>query len=343
MNHDDVPRAAFGPSKRGASVESFKVMDVLRRANELETKFRTTDDDDDDDDGDGDGNGGRGVGTGGDGGGGIAGRAGGGGGVCHCEVGQPGSGAPGPVVRAAIGALSGGNGDGDGGDVDGRLGYTDAFGLISLRTKISDHYARRYPRRLSRRRRRPPVATVENDVDGDDDDGYDDDGSVGNDARDDKIDINRIVVTTGSSGGFLLAFTACFDVGDVVAIASCGYPCYRNILGAFGCALASVNVNGEFKLTSFELRMEIDRRRRMGEARLGGLILSSPSNPTGAMLSPDELREICELCDMEGIRFISDEIYHGGCARPVPSFSCPPFLPLSPLFNPTPSPTSTSP
>jgi aspartate/methionine/tyrosine aminotransferase len=283
----------FGPSKRGMSVESFKVMDVLRRANELESKFRTGEDD-------GDGDGGGGIGGGG-------GRGGGGGGVCHCEVGQPGSGAPRSVVRAAIEALSGNGNGNENGDVDGRLGYTDAFGLISLRTRISNHYAKKYP---CPPRRRPSAAATADDLNDEDD------GNGNN-----EIDIDRIVVTTGSSGGFLLAFTACFDVGDTIAIASSGYPCYRNILSALGCALASVKVNDEFKLTSRELRMEIERRKEMGEERLRGLILSSPSNPTGAMLSPDELREICELCDEEGIRFLSDEIYHGAyCVPPPASF-----------------------
>ena len=126
-----------------------------------------------------------------------------------------------------------------------------------------------------------------------------------------EIPTDRIVVTTGSSGGFLLAFTSCFDTGDVVAIASSGYPCYRNILQALGCDLANVRINKNFKLTATELRSEIQSRRESGKKALKGLILSSPSNPTGAMLSSDEIKELCELCDEENIRFLSDEIYHG--------------------------------
>jgi aspartate/methionine/tyrosine aminotransferase len=154
------------------------------------------------------------------------------------------------------------------------MGYTDAFGLLPLREKIAHHYATKY--QLSE-----PLST------------------------------KRIVVTTGSSGAFLLAFTACFDAGDVVAIASSGYPCYRNILEALGCSLGSVTINEQFKLTAKELKNEIVRRRAANEAPLKGLILSSPSNPTGAMLSPDELKELCALCDKENIQFLSDEIYHG--------------------------------
>ena len=141
------------------------------------------------------------------------------------------------------------------------MGYTDAFGLLALREKISAHYKKVY-KELSQ-----------------------------------APDPSRIVVTTGSSGGFLLAFTACFDAGDVVAIASSGYPCYRNILSALDCDLAHVPINDEFKLTAKELKAEIIRRAEKAEKPIKGLILSSPSNPTGAMLTPDELRELCQLCD----------------------------------------------
>lgn len=211
-------------SNRASSVPSFKVMDVLQRANELQAEGRR---------------------------------------VIHCEVGQPASGAPKTVANAAKECLESGH----------VMGYTDAFGLFDLRQKISDHYKNKYGL--------------------------------------DPVDIKRIVVTTGSSGAFLLAFTACFDVGDTVAVASSGYPCYRNILGSLGVNLANVPINNEFKLTAKELRVEIDRRKESGEDQIKGLILSSPSNPTGAMLSPFELKELCALCDEERIQFLSDEIYHG--------------------------------
>lgn len=212
-------------SQRSSRVESFKVMDVLKRANELESLGHA---------------------------------------VLHCEIGQPQTGAPAAVVQAAAHALS----------ERSTMGYTDAFGLLALREKIAEHYVTRYPLQSP-----PPT--------------------------------DRIVVTTGSSGAFLLAFTACFDAGDVVAIASSGYPCYRNILSALGCPQANILVNAEFKLTAVELEMEVKRRQASGEPRLKGLILSSPSNPTGSMLTPDELRDLCVLCEHEEIQFLSDEIYHG--------------------------------
>jgi len=157
-----------------------------------------------------------------------------------------------------------------------KLGYTDSMGLLELRATIARHYLSRY-----------------------------------DDVPESSVDTSRIVVTTGSSGAFLLAFTAAFDTGDTIAIASSGYPCYRNILGALGCELQNVDVNADFKLTATELRAELERRSKAGESKIKGLILSSPSNPTGAMLTPDELQELCKLCDDEGIQFLSDEIYHG--------------------------------
>jgi aspartate/methionine/tyrosine aminotransferase len=72
-----------------------------------------------------------------------------------------------------------------------------------------------------------------------------------------------------------------------------------------------VPISAEFKLTATELRKEIQQRKEEGKKKLKGLILSSPSNPTGAMLSVEELKELCELCEEEEIRFLSDEIYHG--------------------------------
>eukprot|EP00547_Thalassionema_nitzschioides_P002262 CAMPEP_0194217612 /NCGR_PEP_ID=MMETSP0156-20130528/21774_1 /TAXON_ID=33649 /ORGANISM="Thalassionema nitzschioides, Strain L26-B" /LENGTH=400 /DNA_ID=CAMNT_0038946705 /DNA_START=159 /DNA_END=1361 /DNA_ORIENTATION=- len=184
--------------------------------------------------------------------------------VIHCEVGQPETGAPNRVASAAVEALT----------EPQIMGYTDAFGLLALRQKISEHYTKKYN-------------------------------------LEESIPTSRIVVTTGSSGGFLLAFTACFDAGDFVAIASSGYPCYRNILSALGCNLINIAVNESFKLTATELQEEIDRRQVSGDIAIKGLILSSPSNPTGAMLDPSELKELCELCDNNGIQFLSDEIYHG--------------------------------
>lgn len=232
-------------SQRAANVESFKVMDVLQRANQLQAQGHR---------------------------------------VLHCEVGQPETGAPAAVAAAAVTALT----------ASATLGYTDAFGLLELREKIARHYSNYYY--SDRNQGNYDKTNTEHEGDA---------------LRNTSIPTSRIVVTTGSSGAFLLVFTACFDVGDVVAIASSGYPCYRNILQALGCQLCNVPINADFKLTANELTAEIQRRHTEGLPPLKGLILSSPSNPTGAMLTPAELRELCELTDQHGIQFLSDEIYHG--------------------------------
>jgi aspartate/methionine/tyrosine aminotransferase len=203
--------------------------------------------------------------------------------VLHCEVGQPETGAPLAVAMAAAAAAMGSDGDDN-------LGYTDSLGLYSLREKLAQHYARYY--------------TTTTTTPDDQENGV---GVV-------TIDPRNICITTGSSGAFLLAFTACFDVGDAVAVASAGYPCYRNILSALGIQVVPIDINhsnDQFKLTATELQTEVTRRAQLGLPPLKGLILSSPSNPTGSMLTTDELRELCTYTETHDIQFISDEIYHG--------------------------------
>ena len=114
----------------------------------------------------------------------------------------------------------------------------------------------------------------------------------------------RIAVTTGSSSGFLLAFLAAFEPGDRVALATPYYPAYRNFLIALGLepVLLPATAATGFHPTPALLDAETD---------LEGLIVASPANPTGSMLSPDELRQLVAYCADRGIRFVSDEIYHG--------------------------------
>jgi aspartate/methionine/tyrosine aminotransferase len=153
-----------------------------------------------------------------------------------------------------------------------KIGYTNANGILPLRQAIARHYQRKYG------------LTVSPD---------------------------SIIVTTGSSAAFLFAFLGCFDARDAVAICGTGYPCYRNILSALDLQFVCIPANQDFKLTAKELKVEIDHRAQNGLSKLKGLILSSPGNPTGAMLSKEELKDLCELCEENGIVFISDEIYHG--------------------------------
>lgn len=145
------------------------------------------------------------------------------------------------------------------------IGYTDARGNESLRARIARHYEDQYG--LS-------------------------------------VDPERVMVTTGSSGGFLLSFLAAFDPGDRVALAAPGYPAYRNILQALGVepVLLPSELEHRFQPT-------VDLLERAGN--LDGLIVASPSNPAGTMLDDAELATLARFCAANDIRLISDEIYHG--------------------------------
>jgi len=147
-----------------------------------------------------------------------------------------------------------------------KVGYTEALGIPALRERIAQYYKEYY------------------DV---------------------SLDARRVVVTTGSSTGFLLAFLSAFEQGDKVGLTAPGYPAYRNILKALGFEAIEIPVGPDthFQPTPQmldELGVELD-----------GLIVASPGNPTGSMLSREDLQGLCRYCDAKGIRFISDEIYHG--------------------------------
>src|SRR5688572_27976325 len=134
------------------------------------------------------------------------------------------------------------------------LGYTPAIGIVELRAAIADHHRRRY--------------------------GIDE-------TADD------VVVTTGSSGGLLLAFLAAFDVGDRVAIARPGYPCYRNVLAALGCEVVEIPT-----VPDTRFQPTVDQLAELHAAGpLAGLVVASPANPTGTMLLPDELAAIARWCE----------------------------------------------
>jgi aspartate/methionine/tyrosine aminotransferase len=180
-----------------------------------------------------------------------------GGRVIHMEVGQPFHAAPATALAAAKAAL----------DV-GRVGYTEALGIPSLRARIARHYGDTYG--LS-------------------------------------LDPARVVVTTGSSGGFILAFLALFEPGDRVALANPGYPPYRHILSALGCEPVLIE-------TSAETRWALSAKALIAahrEKSLKGVVIASPANPTGTMMDADHLSQLIAVAEAEGIRVISDEIYHG--------------------------------
>jgi aspartate/methionine/tyrosine aminotransferase len=148
------------------------------------------------------------------------------------------------------------------------LGYTEAFGILPLRERLAGHYRARY--------------------------------GV-------SVDPARIVVTPGSSGGFILSFLAAFEPGDRVALAAPGYPAYRNILVALGLEPVEIPTGPD---SAYQPTVPLLREMQRA-GRIDGLILASPANPTGSIVSAEGLAEISRYCDEEGIRLISDEIYHG--------------------------------
>ena len=145
------------------------------------------------------------------------------------------------------------------------LGYTVASGIPELRSAIAGHHRRTHG--------------IE-------------------------VEPEDVVVTTGSSGGFLLAFLAAFDVGDRVAMARPGYACYRNVLTALGCEVVEIPTGPEtrFQPTVEQLDALDD---------VAGLVVASPANPTGTMLLPEELAAVASWCEEHAVQLVSDEIYHG--------------------------------
>lgn len=151
---------------------------------------------------------------------------------------------------------------------DGQIGYTLALGIPELRQRIARYYAETHG--------------VE-------------------------VPIGRIAVTMGSSSGFILSFLALFEPGDRVAIASPGYPAYKNILEALGCEVVFIETTAatRYAITPDMLAAEHARKK------LAGVLVASPGNPTGTMMTPEALKALVEAAGDLGIRFISDEIYHG--------------------------------
>ncbi len=176
--------------------------------------------------------------------------------VVHMEVGQPFQPAPKTALAAARAAI------------DGRIAYTEALGMPSLRARIARHYADSY--------------------------GLD-------------LDPARVVVTTGSSGGFMLAFLSLFEPGDRVALANPGYPPYRHILTALGCEPVLIETSAETRWVISPEVLIAEHRRKP----LAGLLVASPANPTGTMMDKESLARLIAAAEAEGIKVISDEIYHG--------------------------------
>lgn len=122
-----------------------------------------------------------------------------------------------------------------------------------------------------------------------------------------ELDPARVAITTGSSGGFLLTFLAAFDAGDAVALARPGYPAYRNILNSLGCRVVELDCGPEVR---FQPTVEQLAAAHAAQP-LRGLILASPANPTGTMVTRAELADIVAWCEANDVLLVSDEIYHG--------------------------------
>ncbi|MEM0987686.1 MAG: aminotransferase class I/II-fold pyridoxal phosphate-dependent enzyme [Pseudomonadota bacterium] len=120
------------------------------------------------------------------------------------------------------------------------------------------------------------------------------------------IDLNpdRVIVTPGSSGAFILAFLALFDAGDQVAMATPSYPAYKNILRALDIAPVGVS-------SSIESGFQPDLAQLPENPGFQGLLVASPANPTGTMLSDDQLKGVAQWSAATDVSLISDEIYHG--------------------------------
>ncbi|MBB4264422.1 pyridoxal phosphate-dependent aminotransferase [Roseospira visakhapatnamensis] len=120
-----------------------------------------------------------------------------------------------------------------------------------------------------------------------------------------EVSPDRILVTVGSSVAFQFAFLAAFAAGDRVGVAAPGYPAYRHILRALGVEPVTLPVGPETRYQPTVALLE------QVDPPLDGVIVASPSNPTGTVIPADDLRALAAYCDDRGIRMISDEIYHG--------------------------------
>lgn len=179
--------------------------------------------------------------------------------VVSLTAGEPGSGAP-PAVNRAAAQLHQDN---------TVLNYSAGFGIAPLREALAEHYRSWY--------------------------------GV-------QVPAERIAVTTGSSGAFMLSFLAAFDTGARVALARPGYPAYRNILSSLGIEVVDLDCGPEvrFQPTVGQLEDEV-----AGNGPLDGLIIASPANPTGTMIGREQLSSLARWCTAHGAQLISDEIYHG--------------------------------
>ena len=120
-----------------------------------------------------------------------------------------------------------------------------------------------------------------------------------------EIDYRRIAITTSSSSGFVMALLTAFDAGDTVALTTPTYPAYKNMLQSLGINIVYIETGKDDNYQPSATLLEKSGKK------FDGLIITSPSNPTGAMIDEETLKGICNWCDANGVRLLSDEAYHG--------------------------------
>ena len=118
-------------------------------------------------------------------------------------------------------------------------------------------------------------------------------------------DWNKIAITPGSSLGFAVSFLAAFDAGDHIAIATPGYPAYRNLMVALGLVPELIPARADQAWLP-----DLKALEKSGTLP-DGILLASPANPTGVVIDDDNLADICAWCARKGVRLVMDEIYHG--------------------------------
>ena len=164
--------------------------------------------------------------------------------------------------------------------LDGRaLGYTATVGIPELREALAAHYNRSYP-----------IGTTADTIDVP------------------SVSAEEVFVSTGSSGGFTALFLAAFDAGDEVVMTRPGYPAYRNVMQSVGLQVTEIDCGAatRYQPTVTQLDALLDAGHKPK-----GLIVTSPSNPTGSIIEPAELAALAKWCEQHECLLISDEIYHG--------------------------------
>ena len=145
------------------------------------------------------------------------------------------------------------------------VSYTNPLGLSLLKKKISNYYLKKYRA---------------------------------------KVNHNRIIITFGSSGAFILAFLSAFDKGDIIGVTVPNYPAYKNMIKAFDLKMKPIFCNSK---KNFEYNFKNICKHK----NINGLLISNPLNPTGAVIKKEEIKKISLFCKKNKIRIIADEIYHG--------------------------------